>query len=242
MGTPAKGTPAEGERHIIAIGGGDLLPESSNIRLEKYILEVSGKSRPRVAFVPTARGDSEACILRFYQTYSRLTPALSHLGLFRRAPADLRDFVFSNDVIYVGGGNTKSMLAVWREYALDTILREAWERGIVLSGSSAGSICWFQEGVTDSTSGSLTRLECLGFLPGSNCPHYDTEEERRPAYRRLMRTASIAAGYAADEGVGLHFVNSKLYRAVSARPESMAYRLARVGGGVREIAIPMSRL
>ena len=224
------------------MGGGVLVPDTGNFSLERYILEVSGKRRPRVAFVPTASGDDPSYILRFYQSYSRLTPALSHLPFFRRTPADLREFVFSNDVLHVGGGNTKSMLAVWREYGFDRILREAWERGIVLCGSSAGSICWFTEGVTDSIAGPLTRLDCLGFLPGSNCPHYDGEKDRRPAYQRMVRSGVIADGYAADDGVGLHFMNQRMHRAVSARRKSKAYRVERDGRSVRERAIPTSYL
>lgn len=230
------------DRHIVAMGGGVLLPETGNLCLERYILDISGKRRPRVCFVPTASGDDQTYILRFYQSYARLTPALSHLPFFRRTPLDLRGFVLAQDVIHVGGGNTKSMLAVWREYGFDVILREAWERGIVLCGSSAGSICWFQEAVTDSIDGPLTRLDGLGFLPGSNCPHYDGEKDRRPAYQRMVRSGLIADGYAADDGVGIHFINQRLHRAISARPKSKAYRLERHGRSVRERAIPTSYL
>lgn len=224
------------------MGGADLSPDGGKVCLARYILEVSGKRRPRVAFVPTAAGEDASRVLAFYQTYSRLTPALSDLSFFRRTPADLREFVLTNDVIIVGCGNTKSMLAVWREYAFDKILLEAWQQGIVLSGSSAGSICWFQEGLTDSIAEGLTSLTCLGFLPGSNCPHYDTEKERRPTYQRLIRDGAIADGYAADEDVGLHFINCDLYQAVSANPKNMAYRVERAARSVREDIVPTRRL
>lgn len=230
------------DRHIVAMGGAVLLPEAEDLSLERYILDLCGKRRPRVAFVPTASGDDQSYILRFYQCYSRLTLALSHLPFFRRTPADLRALVFEHDVIHIGGGNTKSMLAVWREYGFDAILREAWERGIVLCGSSAGSICWFEEGVTDSIDGPLTPLACLGFLAGSNCPHYDGEKDRRPAYTRMVRSGVLSDGYAADDGVGLHFINDRFHRAVSARPKSKAYRVERAGRTVRERALKTTYL
>jgi peptidase E len=141
------------------------------------------------------------------------------------------------DVIYVGGGNTKSMLALWREWGLDVILREAWQAGVILAGLSAGSICWFEAGVTDSIPGDLTVLPCLGFLPGSNCPHYDGEAARRPAYQRFVAEGEIADGYAADDGVGLHYIGTGLERVISSRPEAKAYRVERHDGRVHETPI-----
>jgi peptidase E len=127
------------------------------------------------------------------------------------------------------------MLAVWHDWDVASILREAWKRGILLCGSSAGSICWFEEGLTDSIAGDLTRLRCLGFLRGSNCPHYDGEKDRRPAYQRLVGSGQISNGIAADDGVGLHFVGQELHVIVSARPNAGAYRVERVANGsVRE--------
>jgi len=131
----------------------------------------------------------------------------------------------------VGGGNTKSLLALWREWGLDSALREFWQAGGVLAGLSAGSICWFEEGVTDSIPGALSPLPCLGFLAGSNCPHYDGEPERRPSYQRLVARGRIADGYATDDGVALHYVGGRLERVVSSRPHARAYRLARSRDG-----------
>jgi peptidase E len=129
------------------------------------------------------------------------------------------------------------MLALWREWGLDQILREAWRRGVVLAGWSAGAICWFEQGTTDSIPGPLTPLDCLGYLPGSHSPHYDSEPERRPTYHRLLREGRIRPGYAADDGVGLHFTGERLERVVSARPNARAYRVELTDGAVRETPI-----
>jgi len=219
-------------QQIIAMGGGVLFPMVRNDALERYTLRACGKDRPRVLFIPTASGDDPLYIANFYETYSALDALPAHLPFFRRTPQDLRALVLAQDVIHVGGGNTRSMLAVWADWGLVPVLREAWERGIVLCGSSAGSICWFDEGVTDSIAGDLTRLVCLGFLPGSNCPHYDGEKERRPAFQRLVAGGEMAAGLAADDGVGLHFVGSELHAIVTSRPGAAAYRVERDTAGI----------
>ena len=220
---------------IVAMGGGVLAPETGVVALERYIADCSQKASPRVLFVPTASGDEPSNIARFYEAYTLAGCRPSHLPFFRRTPTDLRGLVLSYDVVHVGGGNTRSMLAVWCEWGFAEILREAWEAGIVLCGSSAGSICWFEEGVTDSIAGDLSRLGGLGFLRGSNCPHYDGEKERRPAYQRLVESSQMRPGIAADDGVGLHYVGEDLHALVSARPGAAAYRVDRDGEGrVRE--------
>ena len=212
------------ERHIVAIGGAALVPDAGNLALERYILGVCGKAKPRVCFVPTASGDDVTYVARFYESYARFGVGLDVLRFFRRTPADLRAYLFGFDVVHVGGGNTRSMLATWRYWEFDTILREAWERGIVLCGSSAGSICWFDGGVTDSIAGELTAMMALGFVSGSNCPHYDGEKERRPAYRRLIAAGELAPGYACDDGVALHYIGTELAEIVTSRPAAAAYR------------------
>ena len=156
------------------------------------------------------------------------------LRFFRRTPQDLREFLFAFDIVHVGGGNTRSMLAVWRHWGFDAVLREAWERGIVLCGSSAGSICWFEQGVTDSTAGPLVPMECLGLLRGSHCPHYDGEPERRPAYQQLVAAGDIAPGIACDDGAAAHYVDAERVRCISARPAARAYAVERVGNEARE--------
>ena len=158
--------------------------------MERYILEQARAERPAIGFIPTATGDADAYLVRFYAACGRLACRPSHLALFQRTP-DLREWVFGQDVIFVGGGNTKSLLGVWREWGMDQLLRDAWAAGIVLSGVSAGAICWFEQGSTDSYADRLRALDCLGFLPGSCCPHYDAEEERRPTLHRMLSQGEI---------------------------------------------------
>lgn len=216
------------------MGGGGFSMEPKTLLLDQYILGLSKKEKPNVCFVPTASGDSDDYIVRFYSTYVKLPCQPSHLSLFNPPTADLRSFVLEQDIIYVGGGNTKSLIALWKEWELDKILKEAWENGVILSGLSAGSICWFEQGVTDSIPGELTVLQCFGFLKGSNCPHYDGESARRPSYHRLLSQGLISQGYAADDGVGLHFIGDKLEKIVSSRPHAKAYQLEKIGETVKE--------
>jgi dipeptidase E len=145
-------------------------------------------------------------------------------------------------VVYVGGGNTKSMLVVWRDWGLPELLREAWEKGTVLTGVSAGAICWFEQGVTDSWAGELRPLDGLGFLPGSCCPHYDGEADRRPSYHRLLGSGEIATGVAIEDWTGVHFVGTKIHRVVSSKPGAKAYSLQVVSGSVQEVPLPVEYL
>ena len=179
--------------------------------------------------MPTASGDDPAYIANFFGTYGGLGVQAGVLRFFRRTPADLRDYLFGFDVVHVGGGNTRSMLATWRHWGFDTVLREAWERGIVLCGSSAGSICWFEAGVTDSVAGDLTAMPALGFLGGSHCPHYDGEKERRPFYEGAVGSGVIPGGLACDDGAAAHFVGTVLHAAISARPAANVHRVERAG-------------
>ena len=223
---------------ILAMGGTALPVEMDNLLLIRHFLSLTRKKKPRVCFIGAAHGDADAGRLRFYAGFSQFTCTPTHLPLFARTPRDLESFVLEHDAIFVGGGNTRSMLAVWREWQLDAHLRKAYERGVVLGGASAGSICWFEQGVTDSIAGPLTALDCLGFLPGSNCPHYDSERLRRPTYRKMVAGGKILEGIAADDGVALHYVDGKLLRAVSSRPRAKAYRLKRIGQRTVETKLP----
>lgn len=226
------------KRQIIGMGGGGFLMEPENPLLDQYILAQTGRTRPRVCFVPTASGDSENAIERFYTAFRKIESVPTHLSLFKPPLGDLGAFVAEQDVLYVGGGNTKNLIALWREWGLDRIVREAWMRGTVLCGVSAGSICWFEQGVTDSITGSLTALSCLGLLPGSHCPHYDGESERRPAYHRLLTEGKLRDGYAADDGAALHFVGDRLEAVVSSRPAARGYRVSLVEG--RPVETPLA--
>ena len=222
--------------NIIAIGGGGFLTDPGNPALEKYMLQQSGARRPKVLMIATARGDDGEYVEKFHAAFGALGAITEHLPFFHRTP-DLRTVVLAQDVVYVGGGNTKSMLAVWRDWGLVEVLREAYNEGIVLGGQSAGAICWFEQGVTDSWADRLRSLDCMGFLPGSCCPHYDGEIERRPAYHALIHRGDIRPGYAIDDGVAAHFCNGRLERAVSKKSGSHAYHVSMGDSGVKEQAI-----
>jgi dipeptidase E len=222
------------ERHLVAMGGGGLSTAPEDLPFDRYVLDLTGKSNPKVCFVPTASGDSLEYALRFHScmVHHGVTPSV--LRLIYPDRADLRSHVMEHDVIYVGGGNTKNLIALWKAWGLDEILREAWYQGIVLAGVSAGSICWFEDGITDSIPGSLTALKCLGFLAGSNCPHFDSEPGRRPTFHRLIGEGAVAAGYAADDWAALHYIGDQLEKVVSCRSNARAYRIEKDGDNVVE--------
>lgn len=201
---------------ILAAGG-----FSRDSRFDDYVLELGG---PKICSVPTATAYPETALVSFYESFApRAEP--SHVSFYPWPRADLREHVLAQDVIYVGGGNTANMLAVWRAHGFDALLREAWEGGALLCGGSAGMICWFEAGVTDSFGPQLEGMrDGLGFLPGSACPHYDGEERRRPVYRSLVDDG-FPPGYAADDGVALHFVGTELREVVSVADGARAYRV-----------------
>lgn len=219
---------------IIALGGGGFGMEPENLLLDEYILSQSGRKKPKVCFIPTASADSAEYTVRFYRAYSQLNCTASHLSLFSPPTADIESFVLEKDVIFVGGGNTKNLLALWKEWELDRILKKAWKKGIVLSGVSAGSLCWFESGITDSIPGDLTPIKCLGFLKGSNCPHYDGEIKRRPRYHHWIEKEAISKGIAADDGVALHYVGDRLEKIVSSQRGKNAYEVKKVKGKIQE--------
>ncbi len=229
------------QRHIVAAGGALLESSAAAASLERYVLDVSGKARPRVCFVPTASGDDVNYVARFFETYGRFGVEAEVLRFFRRTPAALDAYLAAFDVVHVGGGNTRSMLAVWRHWGFDRVLRAAWERGTVLCGSSAGAICWFESGVTDSIAGDYTIMRALGFLGGSFCPHYDGEPDRRPFYERAVATGELSGGYACEDGTAVHFIGASLAAAVSARPAANAYRVDTVDGKLIRTALEMRR-
>jgi dipeptidase E len=229
------------KQQIIAIGGGGFYRDPENLALERYVIRQTGIAEPRVAFIPTASGEPDHYVSSFYSSFLKLGCRPSVLTLFKRTP-DLRAFLLNQDVIYVGGGNTKSMLVVWRDWGLPELLREAWEEGIVLTGVSAGAICWFEQGVTDSWAGELRPLAGLGFLPGSCCPHYDGEADRRPLYHRLLASGEISPGVAIEDWTGVHFIGTELYRVVASKSGARAYSLRTVNGSVQEVSLPVEYL
>jgi len=224
-------------RQLIVLGGGGFSMEPSRA-LDRYFLAATGRSRPRICFVGTASGDAESYRYKFYEAMAGLDARATHLSLITPPTADLASFLLDQDGIFVGGGNTRSLLALWREWGIDAILRTAYERGIVLGGISAGMICWFDYGITDSIPGALTPLRGLGWLRGTACPHYDGEAARRPAFHRLLAAGAVPGGYAADDGAALHFTDESLQQVVSSRPGASAYRLTLTGGEVHESPLP----
>jgi peptidase E len=226
-------------RQIVAFGGGGFSMESGNPLLDDYVLGLAAVARrPRVCFLPTASGDADHYVVRFYRAFPAHRCEASHVSLFRReqGPEDLRAHLLSQDLIYVGGGSVISLLGAWRAHGIDRILREAWEAGVVLCGLSAGSLCWFEEAVT-GFHGDPRRLRALGLLPFSNCVHYEIGSERRLAYHEMIR-AGMPPGYAAEDGAALHFVGRRLSRVVASRPGAVGYRLDLRGGRVMETVIP----
>jgi dipeptidase E len=177
----------------------------------------------RVLYVPSAQSEGPAGTLWWYE-HLRGRAELTHVHFFPWPPADLRELTLAQDVILVAGGNTANAIAIWRVHGFDAILREAWERGILLTGWSAGMICWFEHGITDSFGPELAAMDCLGFLPGSACPHYDGEERRRPVYTHLVADG-LPAGIAADDDVGVHYLGTELREVVTSRAGATAYRV-----------------
>jgi peptidase E len=218
------------------MGGGGFSMEPANPALDVFVLERARRANPSVCFLATASGDAETYIEAFYTAFRKLPCRPTHVPLFARTP-DLKTILLEQDVIYVGGGNTKSMLAVWREWQIPELLRRAWESGTVLAGISAGAICWFDTGLTDSWGTGLYPLAGLGFLPGACCPHYDGEVERRPALHRLIESGAIASALALDDGAAAHYVNGHLANVVSSRPHARAYRVEAVSGRVTETVL-----
>jgi peptidase E len=222
---------AGSERRIVALGGGSLLPGSTDGPLWQHLLDLTGEAYPRVCFIGTASGDDPGYTAAFYGWFARRAQS-THLALFDRRIGDIEGFLLEHDLIVVGGGNTANMLAVWRLHGVDVALRRAWQSGVVLAGPSAGAVCWFEAGTTDSFGPALGALrDGLGFLPGSFCPHYDSESSRRPRYHELVTSGELPDGYAADDGVGLVFSDTTLTEVVAAMPETRAFRIARGAGG-----------
>jgi dipeptidase E len=215
-----------GERvpQIVAFGGGGFSMEAGNRLLDDYVLRLTGKDRPRVCFLPTASGDADHYVVRFYQHFGPHADA-SHVSLFRRERGcrlDPREHLLAQDLIYVGGGSVVSLLGTWRAHGVDGMLRRAWRRGVVLCGLSAGSLCWFAEAVT-AFHGPPQTVRGLGILPFSNCVHYDGEGARREAFTAAVAAGTLRPGYGIEDGAALHFVGRDLAEVVSSRPKAGAY-------------------
>ena len=219
------------------MGGGSFAAEPAGSRLDAYVLALSGTPRPKICFLPTASGDAATYITKFYEAFGERAEAV-HVALFGRPRTDIAALLTSQDIVYVGGGNTANMLAVWRVHGVDRMLKAAWERGVILTGVSAGMICWFEAGVTDSFGPLAALRDGLGFLSGSACPHYDGEMDRRPTYQSLVR-AGFPEGYAADDGAALHFIGTALETCVAGRPGARVYRVGVADEVVVETPLPV---
>lgn len=218
---------------ILAIGGGGFVgTERYGAQpgpLVEHALALTGKDAPKVCALYTATGDDVARIAQWYACWAQYGRGVtaSHVAVLPMPSVDdLRKHLLSQDAVYVGGGSVAGLMVLWRLHGLDAVFREAWEAGVVLFGVSAGSLCWHSGGTTDSFGPELRPwIEGLGLIPGSNCPHYDSEERRRPLYQRLVAEGTLPPGYAADDGVGLHYVGSELHEAVRDREDVAAWRV-----------------
>ena len=219
--------------HIIAIGGGGFGRNPNHRKIEKYILELTGKENPNVVFFPTASAENQAYIIQFYKCFTKMSCEPSHVTFFQRTPR-LDSIINKADVIYVGGGNTKSMLAVWQEWKLDKLLLKAYNNGKILCGVSAGAICWFEQGITDSWASNLNVMDCLGFLPEMACPHYQEEKDRRPDVHKMLKQGKCGPGWTIDGGAAIHFKNGKYYKSIQFYSDSYVHYVSIKNGVVTE--------
>jgi dipeptidase E len=229
---------------ILAVSYGALDRADKDQLLMKYLIKLTGKPKPRVCFLPTACGDNQFSIRAFYQAMNPLPCQPRHQRVFINSP-DVKSFddeLLAADALFVGGGNTLNMLAIWKAQEIDKILHKAWKQGILVAGESAGALCWFEDGSTDSRPGKVTAMQCLGWLKGSYCAHYDTEPARRPTYHRMVLAGELHEGIGADEGVGLLYEGEQLVRVVSSRPKANAYRVTRAGDKIEEKLLPAEYL
>jgi dipeptidase E len=233
-------------RQIVAFGGGGFSMESGNPLLDDYVLGIAavaaGRERPKVCFLPTASGDADHYIVRFYRHFAASRCEPSHVSLFRRdcGTDDVRSHLLEQDLVYVGGGSVICLMGVLRAHGLDVALREAWDAGVVMCGLSAGSLCWFEEAMT-GYHGTSRPVQGMGLIRASNAVHYDKEAHRRPAYH-LAIAGGMPAGFAVDDGAALHFVGDELARVVASRADARAYRVDAVDGEVAELPLPVDYL
>lgn len=202
-------------KQIIAVGTGYNAIGHRGAPLERYLLAASKKRNPRLCHLPTAAGEPLRHIQRVERIFGRLGARVSHLTLIKPNTDNVEKLLLQQDIIWVGGGNTRNMLALWRAWGVDEALHKAYNNGIVLAGGSAGAICWFEQGITDSVPGKLLPMDCLGWLQGSCCPHYDSEPGRRPTFRKLIAAGTVKPGLALDDSAAAHYVDGTLHKALT---------------------------
>lgn len=203
--------------------------EPENPLLDKYILSSCGKEIPKICFFANAGGDAQDYIDRFYASFDKQKCIPTHISLLKPPDGDLEKIILSNDIVFVGGGSTRILMQQWTKFGIDKIMRKAWNKGIVMSGMSAGAIIWFQDGLYNPTDKDLMRIDCLGFLRGSFCPHYDERTELRGSYRELIAKGKIKSGYGVEDFGGLHFIGNDLYNVISSRRSAKAYVVKKSG-------------
>ncbi|MFC4532287.1 Type 1 glutamine amidotransferase-like domain-containing protein [Sphaerisporangium dianthi] len=234
-----------GQSHILAIGGGSFVPASRLGTMEpsgllRYALDLTGQDRPKLGLLATATGDDAEWLLKMYGAFRSFDVEVSHLALFPMPNVDdPREWLLEQDAVYVSGGSVANLAALWRLHGLDEAMEEAWRAGVVLAGQSAGALCWHVGGNTDSF-GPVLRpwAEGLGLLPYSCGVHYNSDPQRRALLHESIASGELPDGYAADEGVGLHYVGREFIQAVTVNPRGYAYRIERDGdGGVKEVRV-----
>jgi aminopeptidase N len=223
-------------RNIVAIGGGGFGRSLGSLEIEKFIISLISKKRPKICFIPTASGDNSLYKLNFYRAFSKLNCITSHIDFFSRTE-NLEDKVLTQDIIYVGGGNTKSMLAVWKEWNLHKILQKAYDKGIVMSGVSAGAICWFERGITDSFAKELNIIDCLGIVDGIACPHFDEEKEREPYVNDVIQKEIIESCICIEGNCALHIKNDFEYYSVDFGKGKKCFRVTKENNNLKKEVI-----
>ena len=212
-------------RQIIAIGGGGFGRVIKDLKIENYIKSQCKSDSPKICFIPTATGDDNQYIENFYKAFDSIGCKTSHIDFFKRT-INLEEHIKKQDIIFVGGGNTKSMLAVWKDWGLDALLEEAYKNGVIMCGVSAGAICWFNKGITDSWADDLAIMDCLGFVDGVCCPHYDEEPARRPYVKAKLDRADFDECIGVEGNAALHIINEESYKSVNFGDNKNSYRIS----------------
>ena len=212
-------------RQIIAIGGGGFGRVIKDLKIENYIKSQCKSDSPKICFIPTATGDDNQYIENFYKAFDSIGCKTSHIDFFKRT-INLVEHIPKQDIIFVGGGNTKSMLAVWKDWGLDVLLEEAYKNGVIMCGVSAGAICWFNKGITDSWADDLAIMDCLGFVDGVCCPHYDEEPARRPYVKDKLDRADFDECIGVEGNAALHIINEESYKSVNFGDNKNSYRIS----------------